>query len=152
MKGADRMEKKSSALGEFKDFILQGNVVDLAVAVVIATFFGAIIRDVVNMILSLLAIPGKNALPFSSLSFRIGKGVFQYGALITDIITFVIVALVIFFLVVRPVHRLAEQRRRRADPESVDRPCPECLSEIPKEANRCRFCTAEVGAMPEPAG
>ncbi len=145
------MDKKSSALAEFKDFVLQGNVIDLAVAVVIATFFGAVVKDVVNLILSLLAIPGKNALPFSSLSFRIGKGVFQYGVLITDIITFVIVAAVVFFLVVRPVHHLLEQRRQHPDPESTDRPCPECLSEIPKAANRCRFCSAEVGPMPEPA-
>ena len=145
------MEKKSSALAEFKDFVLQGNVVDLAVAVVIATFFGAVIKDVVNLILSLLAIPGKRALPFSSLSFTIGKGVFQYGVLITDVITFVIVAAVVFFVVVRPVHNLLERRRQQPDPESTDRPCPECLSEIPKAATRCRICTAEVGPMPEAA-
>lgn len=144
------MAEKPSALSEFKDFVLKGNVVDLAVAVVIATFFGAIVRDVVNLILSLLAIPGKKALPFSSLSFRIGHGVFQYGILITDIITFVLVAAVVFFLVVRPVHTMLDQRRRQVDPESLDRPCPECLSEIPKLAHRCRFCTAEVGAMPSP--
>ncbi len=145
------MEKKSSALAEFKDFVLQGNVVDLAVAVVIATFFGAVIKDVVNLILSLFAIPGKRALPFSSLTFTIGKGVFQYGVLITDVITFVIVAAVVFFAVVRPVHDLLERRRHQPDPESTDRPCPECLSEIPKAATRCRFCTAEVGALPEAA-
>lgn len=145
------MAEKPSALSEFKDFILQGNVVDLAVAVVIATFFGAVIRDMVNLILSLLAIPGKHAMPFSSLSFRIGHGVFQYGALITDIITFVIVAGVVFFLVVRPVHRLLDQRRRQPDPESLERPCPECLSEIPKAATRCRYCTALVGAMAGPS-
>ncbi len=145
------MDKKSSALAEFKDFVLQGNVIDLAVAVVIATFFGAIIKDLVNLILSLLAIPGKNALPFSSLSFRIGKGVFQYGVLITDVITFVIVAAVVFFLVVRPVHHMLEDRRAHPDPESSDRPCPECLSEVPKAATRCRFCTSEIGALPEAA-
>ena len=144
------MAEKPGALAEFKDFILKGNVVDLAVAVVIATFFGMIIRDVVNLILSLLAIPGTKALPFSSLSFRIGHGVFQYGVLITDIITFVLVAAVVFFLVVRPVHTMQDRRRRAVDPESLDRPCPECLSEIPKLATRCRYCTAEVGALPSP--
>lgn len=145
------MAEKPSALSEFKDFVLKGNVIDLAVAVVIATFFGAVIKDVVSLILSLLAIPGKHTLPFSSLYFRIGHGIFQYGILITDIITFVIVAAVIFFLVVRPVHQALDRRRREVDPESLERPCPECLSEIPKLATRCRYCTAEVGALPSPS-
>ena len=140
------MAEKPSALSEFKDFVMQGNVVDLAVAVVIATFFGAVIKDVVNLILSLLAIPGKKGLPFSGLSFRIGGGVFQYGILITDLITFVVVAAVVFFVVVRPVRELIARRQAGIDPESTDRPCPECLAEIPKAANRCRYCTAEVGA------
>lgn len=144
------MADKPGALAEFKDFILKGNVVDLAVAVVIATFFGAIVKDVVNLILSLLAIPGKKGLPFSGLYFRIGGGVFQYGNLITDIITFIVVAAVVFFLVVRPVHTMLDRRRREVDPESLDRPCPECLSEIPKLATRCRYCTAQVGAIPSP--
>ena len=144
------MADKPSALSEFKDFVLQGNVVDLAVAVIIATFFGAIVKDLVNLILSLLAIPGKKGLPFSALYFRIGGGVFQYGILITDVITFVVVAAVVFFLVVRPVHQMLARRRRQVDPESLERPCPECLSEIPKLATRCRYCTAEVGAMPSP--
>ena len=144
------MADKPSALSEFKDFVLKGNVVDLAVAVVIATFFSAVIKDLVNLILSLLAIPGKHALPFNSLSFRIGHGVFQYGILISDIITFIIVAAVIFFLVVRPLHTMLDRRRRQIDPESLDRPCPECLSEIPKLATRCRYCTAQVGAMASP--
>ena len=139
------MAENRSALAEFKDFVMQGNVVDLAVAVVIATFFGAVIKDFVNLILSLLAIPGKKALPFNSLSFRIGHGVFQYGVLIADAITFVVVAFVVFFAVVRPVRRLVERRLTRVDPESTDRPCPECLSDIPKAASRCRYCTAEVG-------
>lgn len=141
------MAEKRSALSEFKDFVMQGNVVDLAVAVVIATFFGAVIKDFVNLLLSLLAIPGKKGLPFSSLSFRIGGGVFQYGVLIADIVTFVLVAAVVFFVVVRPLRTMIERRQGRIDPESTDRPCPECLAEIPKAASRCRYCTAEVGAV-----
>lgn len=140
------MSEKPSALAEFKDFILQGNVVDLAVAVVIATFFGAVIKDVVNLILSLVAIPGTNKEDFNSLTFTIGGGVFRYGVLIADLITFVIVAAVVFFVVVRPIRVLMERRRLQPDPESTERPCPQCLSDIPKAATRCRFCTAEVGA------
>jgi large conductance mechanosensitive channel len=143
------MAEKKRALSEFKDFVLQGNVVDLAVAVVIATFFGAIIKDVVGLILSLLAVPGKGTRAFGDLYFTIGQGKFLYGNLITDVITFVIVAAVVFFLVVRPVHRLVESRRRAPDPESTDRPCPFCLSEIPKAASRCAYCTADVPVVAE---
>ena len=142
-----RMSEKQSRLAEFKDFVLQGNVVDLAVAVIIATFFGVIIKDAVNLILSLLAIPGKSARPFAGLSFTIGHGVFQYGVLLQDIITFVIVAAVVFFFVVHPVRVLMDRRRSGVDPESEDRACPECLSDIPKAATRCRFCTAQIEPM-----
>lgn len=140
------MSEHKSAVTEFKDFVMQGNVIDLAVAVIIAQFFGAIVKDLVNLILSLLAIPGKNKVDFSSLTFTVGGGVFRYGALINDIITFVVVAAVVFFAVVRPVRGLLERRRAVPDPESTDRPCPQCLSEIPKAAVRCAYCTAEVGA------
>jgi large conductance mechanosensitive channel len=141
------MPEKKSPWSEFKDFVLQGNVVDLAVAVIIATFFGVIIRDIVNLILSLLAIPGRGAKSFSDLYFKIGHGVFRYGVLITDIITFIVVAAVVFFLVVHPMRRLMERRREAPDPDSIERPCPQCLSEIPKAAVRCKYCTAEVGAV-----
>ena len=140
------MAEKPKALSEFKDFVLQGNVVDLAVAVVIATFFGAIIKDMVGLILSLIAIPGKTSQSFSTLKFTIGHGVFNYGQLIADVVTFVIVAAVVFFAVVRPVRSLLLKRQATPDPESTDRPCPECLSDIPKAATRCRYCTSEVAA------
>lgn len=140
------MIEKKSPLSEFKDFVMQGNVIDLAVAVIIAQFFGAIVKDLVNLILSLLAIPGSQSRDFNSLTFKIGHGVFRYGQLVSDLITFVLVATVVFFAVVRPVRRLLERRRATTDPESTDRPCPQCLSEIPKAATRCAFCTAEVGA------
>jgi large conductance mechanosensitive channel len=140
------MSEKKGALAEFKDFILQGNVVDLAVAVIIAMFFGAIVKDLVGLILTILAIPGKHPHAFASLSFTIGKGTFQYGNLIQDVITFVLVAAVVFFVVVRPLRMLMEKRRTEPDPESANRPCPYCRSDIPKEATRCAFCTSEVTA------
>ncbi|MCU4187438.1 MscL family protein [Acidiferrimicrobium sp. IK] len=145
------MAEKKSALAEFKDFVVQGNVIDLAVAVIIAQFFGAVIKDVVQFILQILAIPGKKGAGFQGLHFTVGGGNFQYGNLISDIITFVVVAAVVFFVVVRPVRLLLERRRRQApDPESTERPCPACLSSIPKLASRCAFCTTEVPPMPEP--
>jgi len=141
------VSEKKNPVAEFKDFVLQGNVVDLAVAVIIAMFFGAVIKDVVNLVLSILAIPGKSDRSFSDLSFTIGHGVFEYGNLIQDTITFVIVAAVVFFVVVRPVRALMEKRRAQPDPESLDRACPECLSDIPKAATRCAYCTAQVAPV-----
>jgi large conductance mechanosensitive channel len=138
------MTENRSAWAEFKDFVLQGNVVDLAVAVIIATFFGFVVRDVVNLILSILAIPGSTNKTFSDLSFTIGHGTFRYGVLIQDVLTFVIVAAVVFFLVVRPVAGLMQKRRAGLEPDSADRACPECLSDIPKAATRCAYCTAQV--------
>ncbi|MGH8917928.1 MAG: MscL family protein, partial [Actinomycetes bacterium] len=103
------------------------------------------------LILTLIAIPGKSNKTFASLSVTIGHGVFTYGVLIQDVITFVIVAAVVFFLVVRPVQSLMERRRAKGpDPESADRPCPECYSQIPKEATRCAFCTSQVPPLPVP--
>jgi large conductance mechanosensitive channel len=141
------MSEKKNPVAEFKDFVLQGNVVDLAVAVIIAMFFGAVIKDAVNLILSILAIPGKSNKTFADLHFVIWHGTFNYGLLIQDIITFVIVAAVVFFVVVRPVRTLMEKRRARPDPESTDRACPECLSDIPKAATRCSFCTSQVAPI-----
>ena len=103
-------------------------------------------RFLILLILSLLAVPGSKKVDFSGLTATIGHGVFRYGQLITDVITFVVVAAVVFFVVVRPLRALLERRRITTDPESTDRPCPQCLSEIPKAAIRCAFCTAEVGA------
>jgi large conductance mechanosensitive channel len=140
------VSEKKSRLSDFKDFVMQGSVIDLAVAVIIAQFFGAVVKDLVNLILTLLAVPGKHKIDFSSLTATLGHGVFHYGQLIADLITFVVVAGVVFFVVVRPVRALIARRRVATDPDSTDRACPQCLSEIPKAAVRCAFCTAEVGA------
>jgi large conductance mechanosensitive channel len=135
--------EKKSLLTEFKDFVLKGDVVMLAVGVVIALAFKAVIDAVVDIITNVAAIPGKKT-QFSALAFHIRGGTFHYGALIQAIISFVIVALAIFFLVVKPYNYFMERRKKQADPESDDRPCPECLSTIPKAATRCAYCTAQV--------
>jgi large conductance mechanosensitive channel len=138
-------------LSEFKDFILKGNVIDLAIAVVLALYFGPIIKDVVNLILNILAIPGKNGDSFETLAFHIGGGTFAYGNLISDVITFLVVAAVVFFVVVRPIAALLARRQtQQPEPDSVTRPCPECLSEIPRAASRCAFCTAVVPPVAVP--
>jgi large conductance mechanosensitive channel len=138
-------EKQPSILQEFKDFILRGNVVDLAVAVVIGAAFAAVVSALVRDILTpiIAAIFGKP--DFASLSFTIHKSHFLYGDFINVVITFVSVAAAIFFLVIKPLNYLLERRRRSiVEPESADRQCPECLSTIPKAATRCAFCSAQV--------
>ena len=136
------MEQKKGLLTEFRDFILRGNVVDLAVAVVIGAAFGAVVTALVKDILTpiIAAIFGKPN--FSELTFTIHKSKFLYGDLINAVITFLSVAAAIFFFVVKPVDAIA--RRRKVDPPPDVRSCPECLSEIPKAATRCAFCTTVV--------
>ncbi len=133
-------------LKEFKAFLLRGNVVDLAVAVVIGTAFGAVITAfVADLITPLIAAIGGEQ-DFSALKFEINSSQFLYGAFINAVISFVLVAAAIFFFVVKPVNAMAARRRDEDTPPTV-RPCPECLSEIPLAARRCAYCTAEVGAV-----
>lgn len=133
-------------LKDFKAFILRGNVIDLAVGVAVGAAFTAVVSSFTeNLLTPLLAMFGGEA-RFADYTATIGGADFRYGAFIDSIISFVIVAAVVFFLVVRPVNLLMERRRTEPDVESDTRPCPECLSSIPVGARRCAFCTAEVGA------
>ena len=131
---------------DFRQFILRGNLVDLAVAVVIGTAFAAVIAALVaDLITPLIAAIGGNQ-DFSALSFTINGSKFAYGAFINALLTFVIVAAVLFFFVIKPVNALMNRRRTEPDVEATTRDCPECLSQIPVGARRCAFCTAEVAA------
>lgn len=131
-------------LNDFKQFLLRGNVVDLAVAVVVGTAFGAVVTALVRDILTPLiaAIFGKP--DFSQLTFTIHNSHFLYGDLINFIIAFVTIAAAVFFFVVVPVNALLARSRTEPPPDPTVRKCPECLSEIPAEARRCAYCTAEV--------
>jgi large conductance mechanosensitive channel len=140
---------QKGVLTGFKEFILRGNVVELAVAVVIGAAFGKVVTALVNDILTPLigAIFGSKG-AFEDLSFSIHHSAFLYGDLIDSIIGFIAVAAAIYFFVVLPLNKLAERRARGIpEPESDLRPCPECLSEIPKAAVRCSACTAVVPAV-----
>ncbi len=130
-------------LKEFKAFLLRGNVVDLAVAVVIGIAFGAVIAALVADIITPLIAAIFGSHDFSALTFTINNSTFLYGAFINAVVAFVLVAAAIFFVVVKPMNAL---NARRAPAAATTRPCPECLSEIPLAARRCAFCTAEVGA------
>lgn len=128
----------------FRAFLIRGNVVDLAVAVVVGVAFTAVVTALVaDFITPLIAAIGGKP-DFGNLAFHIGKTAFNYGDFINKLVSFVIVAAVVYFLVVLPVGKLlAYAQRKKA---ATERPCPECLSQIPIGAHRCKFCTALVDA------
>ena len=136
---------------EFRAFVLRGNVVDLAVGVVIGAAFGAIVTAMVNGLINpLVSFVGTGDL--SKKFFCIGchpgakhPHIFVYGQVISNMISFVIIAAVVFFFVVKPVNHLMEMFKADQPAEKPTRDCPECLSSIPVAAKRCSFCTAEVG-------
>lgn len=133
-------------LKEFKAFILRGNVIDLAVAVVIGAAFSRIITAMVEgLITPLLAIPGDEP-SLSRYTLGISGAEFLYGNVLQEILNFIIIAAAVFFLIVRPVNILMARRKTEPDVESVTRDCPYCLSSIPIGATRCAFCTADVSA------
>jgi len=127
----------------FRDFILRGNLVDLAVAVVIGAAFGAVVTALVRDLITPLiaAIGGKPS--FSNLSFTVNRSHFLYGDFINALIAFVVIAAVVYFFVVKPVAALLERYAPKKE-VGPQRSCPECLSDIPAAARRCAFCTAEV--------
>jgi len=125
---------------EFKAFVLRGNVVDLAIAVVIGAAFGAVITAFVKDILTpLISIPGKA--DFQSLTFTINGSVFRYGDFINVIIAFVSIAAAVFFFVVKPVNHM---RGVKPDDDMEMRECPECLTSVPSAAHRCMACTTKL--------
>jgi large conductance mechanosensitive channel len=133
-------------LKDFREFILRGNLVDLAVAVVIGAAFGAVVSALVaDLVTPLIAAIGGKP-DFSALSFTINGSTFRYGHFFNALLAFLIVAAVLFFLVIKPVNALLARARTEAPVEEDTRKCPECLSQIPTEARRCAFCTAQVAA------
>ncbi|HEX2296570.1 MAG TPA: large conductance mechanosensitive channel protein MscL [Actinomycetota bacterium] len=129
-------------LKEFKGFVLRGNVVDLAVGIVIGAAFGAVVTSFVeNVLTPLIAIPG--TADFADWVLTVGGSDVSYGEFLNDVISFVLVAAAVFFFVVRPVNALMERRKTERDVVSESKQCAECLSNIPKAARRCAFCTSE---------
>jgi large conductance mechanosensitive channel len=134
-------------LNDFKQFLLRGNVVDLAVAVVIGAAFGAVITALVQDLLTPLiaAIGGQQ--DFSALDFTINDSTFRYGDFINKVFTFVMIAAAVFFFVVVPINALIARSRKEPPADPTTRKCPECLSEIPIDARRCAFCASQVPAV-----
>jgi large conductance mechanosensitive channel len=131
-------------LKEFRAFILRGNLVDLAVAVVLGTAFTAVVTALVRDLITPLVAAIFGEPLFDTLSFSINGSRFAYGDFLNAALTFVIVAAVVFFLVVKPVNLLMARMRTEPDVDTHTRGCPECLSQIPVAARRCAFCTSEV--------
>lgn len=131
-------------LNGFKKFILRGNVVDLAVAVVIGAAFGAIITNFVSAFITPLVGLASNANgDFKEKVFRVSGTEFPYGLFVDATISFLIIAAVIYFLVVLPVQKLMDRMKTEPEVASMTKECPECLSSIPVAALRCAFCTVE---------
>lgn len=136
-------------LTEFKTFVLRGNVIDLAIAVVVGAAFGAVVGSLVENLITPLIAAIFGEPDFAALTFTINDSVFRYGAFINALITFVSIAAVVFFLVVRPINALIARSRRAETPaDPTTRKCPHCLSEIPLAATRCAYCTQPVEPAP----
>ena len=127
----------------FRDFLLRGNLVDLAVAVVIGAAFTALVTSfVANFITPLIAAVGGKS-NFGDLAFTINGSHFRYGLFINALISFVISATVVYFFVVKPFSTFLDRYLPKKE-IGPTRSCPECLSDIPAAARRCSFCTSEV--------
>ena len=135
-------------MGGFRKFLFRGNLIDLAVAVVIGVAFNVVIQALIADIITPLiaAIGGKPN--FSSLSFTVNKSHFLYGSFVNALISFVIIAAVVYFLIVSPTAKITDLTTRQK--EATERDCPECLSSIPIKAKRCMYCTSEVPPVAPP--
>jgi len=129
---------------EFKQFLLRGNVVDLAVGVVVGAAFGTVVTALVTDLLTPFIAAIVQAPDFSRLSFTVHHSTFMYGNFINSLVSFILVAAAIFFFVVKPMNLLISRMRRERPADPTTRKCPQCLSEIPIEATRCAHCTQPV--------
>ncbi len=132
----------------FKQFVLRGNVLDLAVAVIMGGAFGAVVTALVKDLLTpfIAAIVGTP--DFSGLAFELNGSRFLLGDFLNVVVSFVLVAAAVYFFIVAPMNQLtARLRRGEAPPDPTTKKCPECLSEVPIAARRCAFCTAAIGGV-----
>ncbi|HUC25722.1 MAG TPA: large conductance mechanosensitive channel protein MscL [Streptosporangiaceae bacterium] len=134
----------------FRNFLMRGNIIDLAVAVVMGVAFNAIVQALVkDMITPLIATLIGNRINFNGLSFYIHGSKFTYGAVINAAVSFLVIAAVVYWLIVAPATKVTALANRNK--AATDRPCPECLSTIPVAAKRCMYCTSEVPPVPTPS-
>lgn len=133
-------------LSEFRAFLLRGNVVDLAVAVVVGTAFGAVVTAAVeDLVTPIIAAIGGQP-DFSALDFTVNESTFRYDHFLNAAVAFLLIAAAMFFLVVMPVNTLVRRARNEPPADPTTRKCPECLSDVPVAARRCAFCTSALPA------
>jgi large conductance mechanosensitive channel len=139
------MEGELGVIKGFGQFLMRGNVVDLAVAVVIGGAFGAVVTALVKDLVTPLiaALVGKP--DFSAIAFTVNNSRFAIGDFINAVVAFVLVATAIYFFVIVPMDAVTARFKKPEEPPAL-RECPQCLSEIPAAARRCKFCTAEVAS------
>ena len=132
-------------LSGFRQFLLRGNVIDLAVAVVIGGAFGAVVAALVKDLLTPLIAAIIGTPDFSALTFTVNNSRFLVGDFVNAVLSFVLVAAAVYYVVVIPVNAITERRNRGlAPPDPTTKKCPECLSEVPIAARRCAFCTSPL--------
>lgn len=132
-------------LKEFKQFLLRGNVVDLAVGVVVGAAFGSVVNAMVSDLLTPFIGAIARVPDFSDLTFTLNGSKFMYGHFINVLISFILVSGSIFFFVVKPINHLVSRSKKNIPVDPTTKRCPECLSEIPIEAKRCSHCTQLIG-------
>lgn len=131
----------------FREFILRGNVVDLAVAVMIGAAFGAVVSALVKDLLTPLIAAIVGQPDFSAIQFTVNGSKFLVGDFINALVAFLMVAVAVYFFVVTPMNVIQARRRRgEVPPDPTTKKCPECLSEVPIAARRCAFCAQPLGA------
>lgn len=131
----------------FKQFLLRGNVVDMAVGIVIGAAFGSVVTGFVKDLLTPLIAAIVKQPDFSALTFTVNGSKFEYGSFVNAVLSFVIIAAAVYFFVVVPVNALIARSRREPPADPTTRKCPECLSEMPIAARRCAFCTQASSAQ-----
>jgi large conductance mechanosensitive channel len=141
--GVGALHEARADIGGFKKFLLRGNVVDLAVGVVIGAAFGSVVQAIVKDILNPIISAFGGVADVSALSVTLGRITFPMGDLISAVITFVLIALVVYFVVVLPVNKLMDRYKPQSQP-SPTKDCPECTNKIPKAARRCPDCSAQL--------
>jgi large conductance mechanosensitive channel len=138
-------------MGGFRKFLMRGNIIDLAVAVVMGVAFNAIVQALVNGLITplLSVIFFHRQRTYKGLAFSIGNTKFTYGSTISAAISFLVIAAVVYWLIVAPAAKLTALANRNK--LATERSCPECLSLIPVDAKRCMYCTSEVTPAPPPS-
>jgi large conductance mechanosensitive channel len=133
----------------FRDFLMRGNLIDLAVAVVIGVAFNAVVQALVkDLITPLISAATGSKVSFANLTFTVNHSKFYYGTFLNAVLSFLVIAAVVYYFLVAPQARfMAIVNRRKA---ATDRECPECLSQIPVAAHKCMYCTSEVQPVQPP--